>query len=232
MTIDQVAASFGGLTRGFGTERHNVKSLSKRLMAPRSTVKKMLKGGHLKFEQQFDAGRNGKSYEFKSAHLEAAREQIVDQLISDIRARLAGLDLSEQEEAIAALQGLRVHKESVEHEFSTKPNDPDDDDDSSVPKILGGVGGAVEGATIAGGLGGGALGLVGGAAVGGTVGEQAGAGSKVAGVAAAGGLGYIAHKAIMGAGGYAHVAKKAGMAGADLWNAVKGMLPSIAEAEV
>lgn len=36
----------------------------------------------------------------------------------------------------------------------------------------------------------------------------------------------------MVAGGYEQVAKKAGVAGTDLWNAVKGMLPSIAEAEV
>jgi hypothetical protein len=37
---------------------------------------------------------------------------------------------------------------------------------------------------------------------------------------------------IMNQGGYAQVAKKAGIAGVDLFNAVKGMLPDIAKAGV
>ncbi|MEY2487380.1 MAG: hypothetical protein QOH39_3028 [Verrucomicrobiota bacterium] len=236
MNLDQVKKSFHGTKRGHGSERHNVKSLSRRLMLPREGVRKLLKGGHLQFEQQFSAGKNGSTYEFKSAHLDAVREQVVDQLISDIHARLAGLDLNEQEEAIAALQGLRTHRAEVDHEFSSKPNDPDEDDNNDnnndVAKVVGGVGGAIEGATIAGGLGGGTLGLVGGAVGGGAIGEQAGAGSKIAGVAAAGGLGYLAHNAILGAGGYAQVAKKTGVAGSDLWNAVRGMLATTAKAEI
>ena len=166
------------------------------------------------------------------------REQVVEQLIADIRARLTGLDLTEQEEAIAALQGLRAHKESVEHEFSSKPNDPNDDDESDddsgslLPKVIGGGVGALAGGAIGGAATGLPLGILGGAAVGGVTGEQAGAGNKVAGVAAAGGLGYIAHKLIMNQGGYAQVAKKAGIGAVDLWGAVKGMLPTIAKAEI
>src|ERR1017187_6063306 len=234
MTIDQVKQGFAGVRRGFGIERHSLKSLSKRLMIPRSTVKRMLKAGQLQFQQQFSAGRHGRTYEFSSARLDAMREQIVNSIINDIRARLEELDLTDEETAVAAHTGLRAQKANVELEFS-KPNDPDDDDEdgSDVSKLVGGAVGAGEGAGIGSGLGGGSLGsLVGGTVAGGAVGEQAGGGNKLAQVAAAGGLGYIAHKAILQNGGYAEVARKAGIAGSDLWNAVRGMLAKTAKAEV
>jgi hypothetical protein len=44
MTLDQVKQSFSGTKRGYGSERHSIKSLSRRLMLSRQTVRKMLRG--------------------------------------------------------------------------------------------------------------------------------------------------------------------------------------------
>jgi hypothetical protein len=238
MNLNDVAKSFSGVKRGHGMERHSIKSLSRRLMLSRQTVRRALKGGELEFEARFSAGKNGSTYEFKSAHLDSVREQVVDQIIEDIQARLQGLDMTEQEMVLAALHGLRSQKADVEHEFASKPNDPDDDDnDNEVAKLIGGVGGAIGGGLIGGKAG--ALGLIGGAAVGGTVGSQAAGNEGVRDVAVAGGLGglgYLAHKSILGAGGYAKVAADTGIAGTALkgrmMDAIRAALGKVAEAEV
>ena len=209
-TLDQVAKSFHGVKRGFGLERHSVKSLSKRILTSRQTVRKMLKGGELQFEQLFDAGSNGTSFEFKSAYLDAQRETFVNSIIEEIRARLKGLDMSEQEVVLTALHSLRAHKADIEHQFS-KPNSDDDDDPSvtdEVSRLIGATGGGIIGATLGGKIGGG-TGLVGGAIGGAAVGSKIGENKTARDVASAAVLGagaVAAHKAIQDAGGYKAVA--------------------------
>jgi hypothetical protein len=212
MNLNDVAKSFGGVKRGHGSERHSIKSLSRRLLLSRQTVRKMLKGGELEFSAQFDAGNNGRTYEFPSAHLDAMRESIVEEIINEICARLQGLDVPEHEMVLAALHGLRAQKADVEHEFATKPNDDDDDDEHEVARLIGaGVGGGA-GAAIGGRLIGGIAGRITGAAIGSAAGGSIGETDVAPDIAAAGigaGLGYGAHKLIQSRGGYAAVAEAA-----------------------
>jgi hypothetical protein len=219
MNLNDVAKSFAGAKRGHGTERHSIKSLSKRLMLSRQTVRKMLKGGELEFSAQFDTGGNGPSYEFPSARLDAMRESIVEEIINEICARLQGLDLPEHEMVLAALHGCRCQKADVEHEFATKANDDDDDDEHEVAKLIGaGVGGGA-GAAIGGRLIGGIAGRITGAAIGSAAGGSIGGTDAAPDIAAAGvgaGIGYGAHKLIPSTGGYRAAAERAAAAGEEI----------------
>ncbi len=237
MNLDQVKASFAPAKRGTGAERHSIKSLSKRLLLSRQTVRKMLKAGELEFQQRFDEGANGTTHEFSSARLDATREAIVEEIIQEICSRLQGLDVSEQEKTLAALHGLRAQKADVETEFS-KPSDDDENDDDSdheVAKLIGGTVGVLGGATL-GIRAGGALGMVGGAAVGGTAGSIAAGNAGVRDAAVAGGIGYAAHKAIQAAGGYRAVANTVGVGGGTLKgrmiDAIRAAAAKLAKAEV
>jgi len=209
MNLEQVAKSFTGTKRGHGTERHSIKSLSKRLLLSRQTVRKMLVGGELEFTAQFSAGGNGTTYEFPSARLDAVRESIVEEIIREICARLQGLDMTEQEMVLASLHGLRAHKADVEHEFATKP---DDDEEHEVAKLIGaGVGGGA-GAAIGSKLIGGITGRIAGAAIGSAVGGSVCGTDVGPDIAAAGigaGAGYGAHRLIKRRGGYRAVAEAA-----------------------
>ena len=222
MNLNDVAKSFQGVKRGHGSERHSIKSLSRRLLLSRQTLRAALKNGELQFSQKFDAGPNT-TYEFPSADLDAMRESIVEEIIREICARLQGLDMTEQEMVLASLHGLRAHKADVEHEFVSKPSSDDDDDEHEVAKLIGaGVGGGA-GAAIGGRLLGGITGRIAGAAIGSAAGASIGgtnAGPDIAGAGIGAGLGYGAHKAIQAAGGYSKVAGIAAEAGA----AVKGRM--------
>jgi hypothetical protein len=212
MNLNDVAKSFGGGKRGTGIERHSIKSLSRRLLLSRQTVRKALKSGEMEFSAKFGVGANT-SYEFPSARLDAMRESIVEEIIHEICARLQGLDMTEQEMVLAALHGLRAHKADVETEFSSKPStDDDDDDEHEVARLIGaGVGGGA-GAAIGGRLIGGIAGRITGAAIGSAAGDSIGGTDLGPDIAAAGigaGIGYGAHKLIQNRGGYAAVAEAA-----------------------
>src|SRR4029450_13741346 len=107
MNLEQVKQSFTGTKRGYGSERHSIKSLSRRLMLSRQTVRRMLRGGELEFSARFDNGARGTTYEFPSARLDDIRESIVEEIIQEIIARLQGLNVPEHELVLATLQGLR-----------------------------------------------------------------------------------------------------------------------------
>lgn len=210
MNLDEVRKSFAGVQRNYGFERHSIKSLSRRLLTSRQTVRKMLKGGELQFEAQFENGSNGTTWEFKSVYLDSQREAFISDIIDEISARLKGLGASEQEIVLTALHGLKAHKADVLREFS-KPNDDEDDDPSvtdEVSKLIGGVTGGAAGAALGGRIGGPA-GLVGGAVTGAALGGKIGQNKTARDVAVAAGLGagaVAAHKAIQDAGGYRAVA--------------------------
>jgi len=81
--------------------------------------------------------------------------------------------MSEQEMVLTALHGLRAHKADIETEFSSKPNEDDDESTTQeIAKLIGGAGGAVAGASL-GGRYAGLAGSVGGGILGGTVGSTA-----------------------------------------------------------
>lgn len=216
MNLSDVAKSFTGPKRGSGSERHSIKSLSRRLMLSRQTVRKMLKGGELEFSAQFDTGGNGTTYEFPSARLDAMRESIVEEIIHEICARLQGLNMDERELTLAALHSLRCQRADVEHEFASKRNDDDDDDEHEVAKLIGaGVGGGA-GMAIGGRLIGGLAGRFAGAAIGSAAGGSIGGSKAGPDIAAAGvgaGLGLGAHRLVKSAGGYRKVGQAAAGAG-------------------
>ncbi len=212
MNLNEVRKSFAGTQRGHGSERHSIKSLSRRLMLSRQTVRKMLASGELEFDAKFENGTNGTTFEFSSASLDNMRESVVEEVISEIAARLEGLDCSEQEIVLASLHSLRAQESDCRTEFARKNDDDDEEDDRELRKLLGGSAGALSGAAAGGRFVGGLPAQIAGAALGAAAGRSFGGSDNADDIAAAGigaGLGYGVNRAVKSAGGYRAVAKSA-----------------------
>ena len=145
------------------------------------------------------------------------RESVVEEIVQEIVARLQGLNMSEQEMVLTALHGLRAHRQDIETEFSSKPNEDDDESTTQeVAKLVGGAGGAVAGASL-GGRAAGLAGVIGGGILGGTVGSTATGNRDLRrGALAAGGV-VCVDRGIRGAGGYGVVGKSADALGVGSW---------------
>ncbi len=211
MNLNEVRKSFAGTQRGHGSERHSIKSLSRRLMLSRQTVRKMLASGELEFSAQYDNGR-GCTYEFSSESLDNMRESVVEEVIQEIAARLKNLDCSEQEIVLTALHSLRAQEFDCRTEFARKNDDDDEEDDRELRKLLGGSAGALSGAAAGGRFVGGLPAQIAGAALGAAAGRSFGGSDNADDIAAAGigaGLGYGVNRAVKSAGGYRAVAKSA-----------------------
>lgn len=208
MNLNDVKKSFSGQKHTPKTESHSLKSLSKRVLVSRGTLAKAIREGEMKFSRKIPTSQ-GHRYEFSSQYLDDTRSAVVDEIVSEIQSRLQGLDVDEQSAVLAALHGLRAHSHDIETEFS-RPYDPNEEDDSTgeVSKLIGTGVGAFGGARLGGRFG--LPGLVGGAVLGGGVGDEI-AGRKdtrnLAGAAGLGVGGVLAHQAVQRAGGYGAVSK-------------------------
>lgn len=213
MKIDDVKKSFAGHRHGMGTESHSLKSLSKRVLVSRATLSKAIRQGELKFSAKIPTSQ-GHRYEFSSTYLDDTRSAVVSEIVDEITARLQGLDASEQEQVLAALHGMRGHVKDIEEtEFARpySPNDEENDSTGEVSKLIGTGVGAFGGARLGSRFG--LPGLVGGAIVGGGVGDEIAGNRKsrdLAGAAGLGAGGILGHQAIQRAGGYQAVGRQVG----------------------
>lgn len=214
-----------------GRERHNLTSLSRRLMVDKGTAARLLKSGSLEFEASFSAGEGRQSWEFSSGHLNQARGDVVESCIREIVDRLQGSGMTDDEIHLAVRQSLRCQKESVEQEFASKPND-DEKTSTGRTALIGaaglGLAGAVLGHKVDGriaakmdqfvrvgritrSLAGKPVGLIGGALGGAGLGHEIGNDDRKRNVvfpAAAGALGVAAYAGAKARGGVPAVAKK------------------------
>ena len=151
MDLTSIKHAFAGQQSGGGIERHNLKSLSRRLMVPkREPPKHYWKVASWNFKPSsrlaLGATRAGV---FLRVTWTAPGRMLSTAWLKKFSRSLEGLDVDEQEKVLAVLTGLRAHKTSVEHEFARKTAN-DDEDTSPLSKFAGAGVGATAGAALGG----------------------------------------------------------------------------------